>query len=429
MKFGIFVPHQIPRPWFDGAEEKLFRDCLEQVELADRLGYDYVWGQEHHFLEEYSHSSAPEVYLAAMSARTERIRIGFGVMLMPPNYNPPARSAERVATLDLISGGRVEWGTGASSSHIELGGFRMNLIEKREMWAEAVRETARMLCMEPYPGYEGKYFSMPARNIVPKPVQKPHPPLWVACANRESVRGAAKLGIGALTFAFMDAAEARFWVEEYYETFKRKCRPIGQAVNPNIAVLSGFMCHEAPEVARSRAVSGAQFFAYGLAHFYRFGTHYPGKTNLWNTFQGSEPPTPLAGLGGIGSPDQLRDHFRKLEEVGIDQVILLQQAGSYQHEHICASLELFAEKVLPEFKERDAEREREKRRQLQPVLEEIQRRMPDLSPQEDIPGIPAYPIMAKQNGIDPSSLKTGRNNLSAALWSLNVGGIPTREQK
>src|SRR5215468_10795723 len=138
MQFGIFYEHQLPRPWTDGAEQQLFQEALEQVELADRLGLDYAWEVEHHFFEEYSHSSAPEVFLAACSQRTKNIRLGHGIVLMPPGYNHPARVAERIATLDLVSGGRVEFGTGESASRMELEGFRISPGEKRAMWQEAV---------------------------------------------------------------------------------------------------------------------------------------------------------------------------------------------------------------------------------------------------------------------------------------------------
>jgi alkanesulfonate monooxygenase SsuD/methylene tetrahydromethanopterin reductase-like flavin-dependent oxidoreductase (luciferase family) len=123
MKFGIFYEHQLPRPWTEGAEQKLFNDALEQVEVADRLGIDYAWEVEHHFLEEYSHSSAPEVFLAACAARTKRIRLGQGIRQVIPQYNHPARTAEVIATLDLVSNGRVDFGTGESSAVLELGGF------------------------------------------------------------------------------------------------------------------------------------------------------------------------------------------------------------------------------------------------------------------------------------------------------------------
>src|SRR5580692_7870562 len=107
MKFGVFYEHQLPRPWNANSEYELFQNSLTQVELADRLGFDYMWEVEHHFLEEYSHSSAPEVFLAAASQRTKRIRLGHGIVQTPPAFNHPARIAERVAMLDLVSNGRA----------------------------------------------------------------------------------------------------------------------------------------------------------------------------------------------------------------------------------------------------------------------------------------------------------------------------------
>src|ERR1043166_10118310 len=109
MRFGIFYEHQLPRPWEPGSEQQLFQDALAQVELADRLGIDHAWEGEHHFLEEYSHSSAPEVFLAAASQRTRRIRLAHGIMQLTTTH--PARCAERIAALDLVSNWRVAFGT------------------------------------------------------------------------------------------------------------------------------------------------------------------------------------------------------------------------------------------------------------------------------------------------------------------------------
>ena len=375
MKFGIFYEHQLPRPWSEGSEQKLFNEALDQVELADSLGIDSAWEVEHHFLEEYSHSSAPEVFLAACSQRTEQIRLGHGIVLMPPGYNHPARIAERVSTLDLVSNGRVELGTGESSSLAELGGFSVPVEEKRDQWLESVEQVCNMMAMDPYPGYDGKYFSMPCRNVVPKPVQRPHPPLWVACSNRETIHMAAKLGIGALTFAFVDPSEAKHWVDDYYETLEKECTPIGHAINPNIAMVTGFSCHENEQEAVRRGEDGFRFFGYALGHHYIFGEHTPGRTDIWKKFEAARDSLPRAGGDrGIGTPDQLREHLRKFEDVGVDQVIFIQQGGKNQHEHICESLELFADKVLPDFKAGEPEREARKLEALAPHLERAMER-------------------------------------------------------
>ena len=194
------------------SEHKLLKDALEQVELADRLGFDYVWEVEHHFLEEYSHSSAPEVFLAAAAARTERIRLGHGIVQIPPAVNHPARVAERVATLDLVSDGRVDFGTGESSSAAELGGFLVDRTRKREMWEDAIDAITRMFVEEPFAGWDSEFWRMPPRNVVPKPLQQPHPPLWVACSRRETIQFAARNGIGALSFSFVEPEDAGQWV-------------------------------------------------------------------------------------------------------------------------------------------------------------------------------------------------------------------------
>ena len=430
MKFGIFIDLQLPRPWQDGDEAKLFKEAMEQVELADRLGIDNVWVQEHHFLEEYCHSSAPEVFLAACSQRTMNIRLGHGIIVMSPKFNHPARIAERLATLDILSNGRVEWGTGESGSRMELEGFGVDFVDKRPIWAEAVEETAKMMCMNPYPGFHGKYFSMPHRNIVPKPLQKPHPPLWAACSNRDSLQLAARLGMGALTFAFVNAEEAKFWVDEYYETFKRNCNPIGQAVNPNVAMLSGFMCHKDSDTAIERGYEGAQFFAYGLGHYWRDGVHVPGRTNMWNDFK-SKPASVIdkmererkkAGMGGIGSPKQLIENFRALENAGVDQLILLHQSGNYRHEHICESMELFAKEVLPQFKEREIEQQKIKEEELYPFIVTAQRNVKKPENMNGVSPVEAYPLMWNQESVENPLSTPDRRPGMTAFWQLQVGG-------
>ena len=186
MKFGIFYELQLPRPWESGDEHQLYQNALDQVELADRLGYDYAWEVEHHFLEEYSHSPAPEVFLGAASQRTKNIRLGHGIMQLTTNH--PARVAERIAALDLVSNGRVEFGTGESASITELEPF------ERRLWTKSGRSGRRRSAPSSRCSrtggceHHGKYFKMPLRNVLPKPVQKPHPPLWVACSQLETSR-------------------------------------------------------------------------------------------------------------------------------------------------------------------------------------------------------------------------------------------------
>jgi alkanesulfonate monooxygenase SsuD/methylene tetrahydromethanopterin reductase-like flavin-dependent oxidoreductase (luciferase family) len=416
MKFGLFYEHQLPQPWGEESELRLYQQALDQIELADRLGIDYVWEVEHQFLEEYSHSSAPEVFLAACSQRTKRIRLGHGITLMPPNYNHPARVAERIATLDLVSNGRVEWGTGESATAVEMGGFGVDPDDKRAMWEEATREAANMLAMRPYPGFQGRWFDMPCRNLVPKAVQRPHPPMWVACSRRETIHLAARNGLGALTFSFLDPDQAVKWVEEYYGIIKSdECVPIGHRVNPNIAIVTGMSCHHDEAEAIRRGLDGFRFFGYSLGYYALFGEHRPGRADLWERFLQVKDQLPdNAGRGGIGTPDQLRAHLARYEKAGIDQVMFIQQSGTNRHEHICQSLEVFAERVMPEFKERDAVREGEKGRELAPYIEAALARKPRLAPLDEaaIPRIEAF----------------GRKTPSPLLNSDRGGAIPIPTQ-
>ncbi len=414
MKFGIFYEHQLPRPWAEGDEHRLLKEALDQVELADRLGIDYVWEVEHHFLEEYSHSSAPEVFLAAASQRTNRIRLGHGIVQLPQGFNHSARVAERIATLDLLSDGRVDFGTGESSSEAELRGFGVDRQTKRDEWAEGLDAVTRMFVEEPFAGYDGRFLHMPPRNVVPKPMQRPHPPLWVACSRKETIHLAAEKGIGALSFSFINPDEAHAWVNDYYDTLASEaCVPGGFAVNPNLAIVLPFMCHDDEETAIERGLDGGHFFGYSLLHYYAFGNHRPGVTNVWEEFIANRSSfgfdrevasgtgahlgatieeNGIGSLrGAVGTPEQVRTLLRAYDEVGVDQVIFVAQCGRNRHEHICEALELFASDVMPEFAEHAEAREKEKLERLAPAIDAaLARRSPPRPVPEDFT-IPALP--------------------------------------
>jgi len=383
MKFGIFYELQLPKPWGPDDERQLVQDALAQVELADRLGIDYAWAVEHHFLEEYSHCSASEVFLAAAAARTRRIRLGHGIRQVIANYNHPARTAEAIAMLDLVSNGRAELGIGEGATRLELGGFDIPAREKRAMALEAAEQIANMMVMTPYPGFEGRSFKMPCRDVLPKPVQKPHPPMWMACTNRDTIKVAASLGLGALAFSFIDEAEARTWSKTYYDIIKSEaCVPLGHSVNANIAMVSAFSLHADREEAIRRGQEGFEFFRFAISALVT-NDAVPGRSRLFEQFQkersggalGADAAGTEALSGafqqsrGIGTAADFREHARTFEAAGVDQIILLQQAGRNRHQHICESLELMAREVLPQFAPNAAERERSKTEELAPFIE------------------------------------------------------------
>jgi alkanesulfonate monooxygenase SsuD/methylene tetrahydromethanopterin reductase-like flavin-dependent oxidoreductase (luciferase family) len=381
MKFGGFYELQSPKPWNEDTDHKLIKNALEQVELSDRSGYDYIWATEHHFLEEYAHSSAPEVFLAACAARTKNVRIGHGIVQTPPAINHPARVAERIATLDLLSDGRVEFGTGAGATETELGGFNVPQDEKKAMQLEGMRAAVRMLVEDPFTGFEGKYVKIPPRNMMPKPLQKPHPPLWMACSNRNSIIQAARLGMGALTFSFVTPEEAHHWVQDYYNTIENECEPLGYSVNPNFAVAAPFLCDRDGNRLAQIGMESYGFFIYGLGHYSFFGEHRPGRTDIWHEYKTN--PKSFAPPEGriqdcVGTPETLRKTLRDFEQAGIDQVLCISQAGKVPHDLLCSSIELFSKEVLPEFKERDQKKARERAEMVARVNERALARKPQV---------------------------------------------------
>jgi alkanesulfonate monooxygenase SsuD/methylene tetrahydromethanopterin reductase-like flavin-dependent oxidoreductase (luciferase family) len=275
----------------------------------------------------------------------------------------------------------------------------------------------------PFTGVDGTYVQMPPRNVVPKPVQKPHPPLWVACSRRDTIHLAAQYGIGALTFAFIDPEEAEHWVSDYYSTLENEGVPIGKAVNANIACVTTFMCAPTEEQAIQRGLEGANFFGYSLAHYYVFGEHRPGVTDVWAEYQERRDQHGYSvdaaaieqerlgakiaagdntGLrGAVGTPEQIREFLMRYEEMGVDQIIFVSQAGKNRHEDIMESLELFGTKVLPEFQERDEKLTADKAKRLEPIIDKVMARKTDDAPPLPSPdyAFPAIPRrMAEASG-------------------------------
>lgn len=402
MQFGLFYEHQSPAPFSAEKDRQTFHNALAELELADKLGYDYAWLVEHHFLEEYSHSSAPEVFLGALTQRTQRMRLGHGIAVMPPAINHPARVAERIATLDLLSNGRIEWGTGESGTAMELEGFGVDPDLKKEMWREATEQCANMLTMNPYPGYEGEYFSMPTRNIVPKPLQAPHPPLWVACSRRDTILHAARNGMGALVFGFAAPEQAGKWVQEYYDIIRsEECVPIGHAVNANFAIVTALSVNEDEQEAIRRGSQGFKYFGYSLGFYAAFGRSKPGHSTVWENFLKAEASIEdNHGNGGIGTPEQVYEHCKAYADVGVDQIIFVQQTGPANHQHICESLELFATTAMPRLKVGEEERLAKKAAELQPYIDAALARKPRMAEltAEQIEEVKSFGLRRKDAG-------------------------------
>ena len=361
MKFGILYELQMQKPWGEQGERDTYRNALEQIELADQLGFDYVWAVEHHFLEEYSHCSAPEVLLAAASQRTERIRLGQAIALLPYPFNHPIRVAERAAALDILSNGRVDLGTGRSTTKLELEGFDIDPADSRMMWEEAIQIIPRAWTEEPF-SWDGN-LKVPPRNVLPKPLQKPHPPLWVGCTQPETFRIAGHLGLGALAFGFFSRSYLESSISDYRKAIAT-AEPVGQMTNNQFATSTLAICAPTDEEAREIGIPAAKFFGNSVSALF---TPWGEQSNVPDSYRYYSLLSRLATKRGqsmseavlpengwdflcIGSPQRCREVIAKYAESGVDQVIMLVQAGRIPHEKSLQSIQLLADEVLPEFR-------------------------------------------------------------------------------
>lgn len=357
MKFGLMYEIQIPEPHYPGIVKDTYDQVLAQVVLAEEMGFAHFWTVEHHFLTEFSYCPAPEVLYGAVSQRTSKIRIGHAVALLPPQYNHPIRVAERAAVLDLLSGGRVDLGTGRSTTLIEMGGFGINPEETRPMWEEALSIIPRMWLEDPF-SHEGHYFKIPPRSIIPKPLQQPHPPLWMACSQPDSFSIAGRKGIGALCFNIGQPEELERRVQLYREGI-HQAQPVGAFVNNQVAALGLIHCAETDQRAREIGGPAGMWMLNKSLELYRpwqeQGTRIPDSYKFAvGAVQGERAGRSLEDLieGGtfcLGSPDTCIRILKKFEVLGIDQVLCFMQFGGIAHQHIMDSIRLFGKYVIPYF--------------------------------------------------------------------------------
>jgi len=356
MKFGIIYEICRPLP-FDGflSEYDAFWQAVEQIQLAEEIGFDYAWAVEHHFLEGYSLSSAPEVFLSAVAQHTERIRIGHAVRQLPPRFNHPVRAAEMAATLDIMSRGRLEMGVGRSITNEELGGFAIPTEDSRPALAEVLPEIVRMWTEDEYPGFEGKYFSMPPRKVLPKPVQDPHPPLWMACTQPSSFDLAAEWGIGALCFGVGAPGEVLASKERYKQNIKNPGSPVGKFVNDAVAPATVMFCGR--DLAHGMTVGGAAALWFAASAQKLFAPWmgkdvkgYEYYSDLVREGMSSEAVELALQYGCVGDPDTVARGVKAYEDAGFDQLVFMVQAGRIPHAEILESLRRFGSEVLPRFR-------------------------------------------------------------------------------
>jgi len=356
MKFSLFFEVQISQP--NAAKEaKCFHDCLAQAELADQAGYNCIWAVEHHGLYEYAHSSAPEIFLSFVAARTKRIRVGHGISLTPFRYNHPIRVAERIATLDILSEGRVNWGSGKSSSRVEQVAFETDPETLHQQWAEALEMIPAMWQQSVFE-WKGRFFKIAPTQVIPKPVQKPHPPIFAACSKPGSTVEVGKLGIGALNFALEGTEDLKKKIDAYRIEVE-KASPNGYQKNNHFAAAPPTCVLPDDRKACKYGFRAYRFFAESLGKYY-FGSKRPlGELEISRDFLSDEELTAAQKLRMdptapkkmiVGDPERARETVQHFEDAGVDELILVMQMGTLPHEIVMESIRTFAEKVIPHFR-------------------------------------------------------------------------------
>jgi alkanesulfonate monooxygenase SsuD/methylene tetrahydromethanopterin reductase-like flavin-dependent oxidoreductase (luciferase family) len=356
MEFGLFMGGFVHEDLMASDPEAEHHRLMSEVDLAvvgDRSNWKYSWWTEHHFLWEYSHISANETIMPFVAAKTNRMHIGSGIINVTPPVNHPARVAERVAMLDHLSEGRFEFGTGRGSSTTEQAGFGITDPElTKDMYDEAIGEFKKMWRDGTY-SYDGEFFSLPERNVLPKPYVKPHPPMWVAAGNPGTFEKAGKMGLGVLCFTGGTPERMKALVDIYKEAIK-DADPVGEFVNDNVAITTSFLCLEDGDAALDWATRSGNGRQQSLVFRYLDTFPKPAWVPEWPAL--IPDPTRDQLLAGrengsaiVGDVDECAEALRKWDAIGVDQLILGPSGSVYPHEVLVETVELFGTAVIPEF--------------------------------------------------------------------------------
>jgi alkanesulfonate monooxygenase SsuD/methylene tetrahydromethanopterin reductase-like flavin-dependent oxidoreductase (luciferase family) len=358
MEFGIFLNGYIPGPAAHdpACEHEMIMREIAYVAHADKHNWKYAWFGEHHSLTEYSHLSAPEVMMGYCAAVTERIHLGSAIMNLSPRVNHPVRNAERAAFLDHVTNGRYEWGTGRGAGSHEIATF--NILDKNSTkpeWEEVIVEIPRMWAQRDYE-FHGQHFTVPyPHNILPKPLGGTHPPIWVACGNPPTFARAGELGIGAIAFNFEPIYNLRDRIAAYKEAIANCTEPLGQYMNDNVMMTNAVICLSDRKRAREIAMSPGRGYLVTMVNLYHDTMPKSPDAVVW-----PNPPIRIRDeemldhliAGGYllcGTPDEVCEQVARYQEVGCDQVVFGLPGEGFAHEEVLEMLELFGDKVIPEF--------------------------------------------------------------------------------
>lgn len=362
LEFGLFYEIPVPQPWGPRSERDAYHAVIAEAVRGDQVGFTHFWTVEHHFLSEFSHCSAPEVLYGAVAALTKKIKIGHGVRLLPFPYNHPVRVAEMSAMLDCVSDGRLEFGTGRSSTRAELEGFGVDPRDTREMWEEALKLVVRAWTEDTL-SWEGKHFNVPPRRVHPKPLQQPHPPLWVASTSPDSHEIAGRNGLGLLSFTIGVPPEELGNRIQLYRNGLKEARPIGKFINDRAATFTMVHCAETNEEAKQNAAESVVWYLRkSVALIGTLAEWQAEKNRDLGTYQYAQAMKDLdvshldfdtldaMRAVIVGDPDTCIERVRHYREAGCDQLLCLMNPYNIPPDKVMRSIELFGKHVIPEFR-------------------------------------------------------------------------------
>jgi len=372
MKFSIIYEAQMVDT-SRANEQQVYRDMIEQAVFAEKMGFDVIWAVEHTALSQYAHMSAPETFLAFLAGKTSRIGIGHGVVCLPPAMNHPVKVAERIATLDILSEGRVHFGMGKGGTQQEAGTFGYDLADLQPMIDESMYLIPKIL-KDGHVDHQGEHLKIPPRPIHPSPMQDPHPPLYMACTRADTLRTAGSRGIGALVMGFSGPDDIAAKNAVYRETFANR-KPedqVGFRPTEHLAALCPATVLSDREEARRVGLRGQRFFIESLAYWYSGGPK-PVVEDLSGDEQEAiihaEKEALVAYLSeerielaphhtnhfeipqdAYGTADDCIRYVSRLFDAGADEILFLFQMGGIPHAAIMETIKNIGEKVIPHFR-------------------------------------------------------------------------------
>jgi alkanesulfonate monooxygenase SsuD/methylene tetrahydromethanopterin reductase-like flavin-dependent oxidoreductase (luciferase family) len=357
-------PWDLPHPYGQRqAEQQTYDEAFEEIRFADTLGFQTVWCVEHHFRDGRSACPSSEAVLGGLALATNDIRLGFGVVLMPPGFQHPARVAEKVATVDVMSHGRVEWGTGRSTPMEQIAFHVPTDDRSRQEWREAVEFVVAAWENERI-AWDSELIRMPERLLTPKPFQDPHPPPWLAVATESSARNAGRAGFGLLSFSLLQPVEAMANIISIYRDELKGCdTPLTRVRNDRVGAYTLVHCCDDPEEAAAYGLWDSVTWWYRhLAEFtLQWELPHFSEEERFKTFPLLRPAVEgnvdvsrylEQDMIVIGTPDECLEKIIRYEEAGVDQLLCYMQFGMLPHEKVMRSLELLGTKVIPTLEAR-----------------------------------------------------------------------------